>query len=1077
MKLISVQDYRKQFPEYSKDVSDEQIANAIIQQQTEFRTAEGKPNPELDYYQAMKLVNPNSRFVNVDRYKETLDAEDRNKKTDLQFAKEAYEEIKNLKKTNVSFPDFANEFAPRFETVIKGQEVRMPEKEFKPYSSFEIAKVKGYETEGDFPTFGRLATSFAVDRENKIAALNKFGEDYFGQPINVEYDSEIQQLVFFNPTIGKMQTVNKEGLDLGDFAAITGDLGVFVSEVVGSIGGAIGGTYLQGPKTGYATSAGAGTAAAVGANIARLYMGQKFFGLNPELKTEKDFIKASEDVAITSGVGGAVGFLGGLTVKGFNSLRGMGKIKPDVLDGYVTNASKKNELTKKINDKLADRGIKERLNISLAQATDDPELQMYFGALRTQAQRGKVPQMIEFDKNNAEAMMQYYDVIRGPFSVKNLYNKNYDGQRKTLKSMYDIITKETTKDQKFLSEQLAKTQSDLTSEVIQLPSGNFKAGGQIIRNHIQKISEKRRADVAKKFDFLFKADGGQRKVNTDLIKQTINGISEEQKKTLFSMYPRVQDLIKLTGKGGKPIKSVDLKTIHTTRSQLLNHSRSLQKGKIVTDVAPDTVTINKIIKALDKQVIQDLGKNDNWLKFLTKARLDVRNDKKQFAGILGKLIQKKGDRLKIADEDVFITSFKKDEGGQFERIDDVMSVIKTDPMAHDIYKKNVTEFYLDQVDPLRSGKTNLDLHNKFMKDYDYSLRQVFGPEGAKDIKKVGGLQKKITEMEAKNKVMDEKISKLTGGLIAGQEPDKLYSFIFKGGDFGGEEIKRLEDVMNIIKKDDAVKKEFQTIVSERMLYNITDQANFSFKPNAMTKYLDENRKNLEIVFKDNPKYIKDLDEFNEILVALQPKEGLPKPPEKFKGALNDILRTRVGMFTVEGRAMTAAIKLSQSQMNERMFKLLTDPKGLEKMMDFAKKPSRFLETPAGQAAAIDLFGTAPFLMITDGVSPNEKYTPSEVEEVTNQFPEKNEQFPGPGSNLESPTTPDVNIFSEQTPRPTAQEPVVQQPVMASSSMPAPTEGMGIANLPPEQKAAKYAGLFEGDNLGQLIAQRGQNGRT
>ena len=27
---------------------------------------------------------------------------------------------------------------------------------------------------------------------------------------------------------------------------------------------------------------------------------------------------------------------------------------------------------------------------------------MYFGALRTQAQRGKVPQMIEFDKNNSK---------------------------------------------------------------------------------------------------------------------------------------------------------------------------------------------------------------------------------------------------------------------------------------------------------------------------------------------------------------------------------------------------------------------------------------------------------------------------------------------------------------------------------------------------------------------------------------------------------------------------------------------------------------------------------------------------
>ena len=1060
MKLITVQDYRAQNPEDSKDFSDEQIANAIIEQQTEFRMNEGLPNPQLDYYQAMKLVDPNNRFVNVDRYKETLNVEERDKKTNLEFAREAYEKIKNFKKTDVSFPDFANEFAPRFETVIKGQELKKPVQELKPYTSFEIAKVKGYETEGDFPSFGRLATSFAVDRENKIAALNKFGEEYFGQPVNVQYDSEIEQLVFFNPQIGRMQTVNKEGLDLGDFAAVTGDLGVVISEVIGSAGGALLGS-LAGPKTGFVGGAGGGTAAAVGANMARLYMGQKLFGLNPELKTKEDLLKASKDVAIASGIGGGVGILGGLTIKAFNRLRGMGKISPDVLDGYVASASQKKELTKKINDKLADRGIKERLNISLAQATDDPELQMYFGAMRTETARGKVPQMIQFDKNNAEAMMKYYDVIREPFGVKNLYNKNYQGQRKTLASMYDLINKETTKDQKFLSEQLAKSQDDLTAEVIELPSGNFKAGGQVVRNHIQKVFKKRSDDFDKKFNFLFEADAGQRKINTDLIAKTVKGISKEQKKTLFSMYPDVQDLIKLTNDKGKPIKSVDLKTIHTTMSQLLNHSRNLQKGKIVTDVAPDTATINKIINTMNDQMVQDLGKEDIWLKFYTKTKKDFRNDKEQFAGILGDLIEKKGGRLKIANEDVFTESFKKDGGGQFERIDDVMSVIKKDNMAHDIYKKNVTEFYLDQVDPLRTGKIDLDVHNKFMKDYEYSLRQVFGPEGAKDIKRVGALQKKIADMEAKNVVLENQITKATGGLITKKEPEKLFSFVFKGGDFGGAETKRLEDVMNIIKKDDALKKEFQTIVSERMLYDITDQASFSFKPDAMTKFLDKNRRNLEIVFDDNPKYLKNLDEFNEILVALQPKKGLPTPPERFKGALNDILRTRVGMFTVEGRAMTAAIKLSQSHMNERMFKLLTDPQGLEKMMDFAKKPAKFLETPAGQALAIDLFGSAPFVKY--GVGPDAEYTPSEVEEVTDQFPEKNEEFPEPQSQVDSPS---VDMFAmEQMPRPTAPAPVTPPPVQ----QPQPA---GIAALPTD-RGQTYAGLFPNDPSGQMIAQRGR----
>ena len=1064
MKLTTVQQYRDENPEVAKNYSDEQIANAIIEQGTLIRQQQGLPNPQLDYYQSMKIVNPNSRFVNVDSYKNTLDAEDRNKKTNLEFAREAYEKIKNFQRTGVSFPDFANEFAPRFvESNALEYPGQKPTKMLKPYSSFEIAKVKGYETEGDTLPLGRLATSFAVDRENKIAALNMYGEKYFGSPVNVQYDPEIQQLVFFNPKIGRMQTVNKQGLDLGDFASVAGDVGVVVSEAIGSIAGGLGGA-LVGPFTGATGAAVGGVTAATGAEMGRLLIGQKLFGLNPELKTTADFLEESKGTAGASAIGGALGMFGNLAVRAFNRLRGMGRVDPDVFDGYVQSASRKRELADNINQKLTDKGIKERLNISLAQATDDPELQMYFGAFRDEPSRGKVPQMIEFDKNNAKAMMEYYDVIREPFGVKDLYNKNYEGQQKTLKAMHDLITKETTKDQVFLSQQLAKTQDDLTGEIIDLPSGNIKTGGQVVRNHIQKVYFKRKQDFDKKFDLLFKADGGQRKVNTDLISKAVKNISAEQRKTLFSMYPDVQDLIKLTNKG-KPIKSVDLKTIHTTISQLLNHSRNLQKGKILTETAPDVATVNSLVKSLNDQMVQDLGKDDVWLKFYTKVKKDFKDDKEKFGGVLGKLVEKTGGRLKIADEDVFSTSFKKDGGGQFERIDDVMSVIKNDPMAHDIYKKNVTEFYLDSVDPLRTGKIKLEEHQKFMKNYDYSLRAVFGPEGAKDIKKVGGLQKKITEMEAKNKIIEEEIAQTTGGLIKKKEPEKLFSFVFKGGDFGGAETKVLEDVMNIVKKDEPLKKKFQTVVSERMLENITNPNDFGFKPNAMTKFLDKNRRNLEIVFKDNPDYIKNLDDFNEILLSLQKKQ-VPKPDDKFSGALNDILRTRVGMFTVEGRAMTAAIKLSQKQLNERMFKLLTDPKGLEKMMKFAKESASFLETPAGQAAAIDLFGTAPFMMI-NGVSPNQKYTPSEVEDVTNQFPEHNEKIPDinsvePQSQVDSPT---VDMFAMQTP--------ATQPASRPSAPPAPPAQQGIAAMQPN-RAQQYAGLFPNDPSGQMIAQGKQN---
>ena len=68
--------------------------------------------------------------------------------------------------------------------------------------------------------------------------------------------------------------------------------------------------------------------------------------------------------------------------------------------------------------------------------------------------------------------------------------------------------------------------------------------------------------------------------------------------------------------------------------------------------------------------------------------------------------------------------------------------------------------------------------------------------------------------------------------------------------------------MEIIKDDELLENEFKTLVTQKMMLDTTNPTDFSFNGKAFNKFIKENKQNLNIVFKDNPQYLKDIDEFN-----------------------------------------------------------------------------------------------------------------------------------------------------------------------------------------------------------------------
>ena len=487
MKLKTVQEVREEFPKLTEGLTNDEIADDIISERNEINLNYNAA--PVDYYLSLKQINPDSQFVNVENYKKTLDPNTVDDKNNLQHARDAYDKLTKFHKTRIEFPDFANEFAPRIVRSLK-DDVAMPS----PYTKKELLEVRGIVTEPEYTSRkGRLAGSFAMDDENKILALEKNAANYFQQPIKIVKDELTGDLLFRNPKTNQMQVVNKVGFDIGDLASVTGDAAVSLAEFGASVAGA-----FVGPKA--SISAGAGAAQLT--DMARLLVGQKLFGINQNLNTLEDFAKEAAGTGLTSLLFGTAGEYGMRGIAAIQKNLGKGSIKPEDLEGYVANAAEKRALADKINKKLEEAGIKDRLKLSVAKATDDPELQAHFGALERDGTKGKKALMKGFNEGNARALAAYYNLIRDGFTSKNLLDKSYQGQRKSLQKMYNFILDDNTAEHKVLMKKLSQSKDDLTNEVINLPQGNIKEGGKTVRNSVQKLYDLRKKNFDKKYDQL-----------------------------------------------------------------------------------------------------------------------------------------------------------------------------------------------------------------------------------------------------------------------------------------------------------------------------------------------------------------------------------------------------------------------------------------------------------------------------------------------------------------------------------------------------------------------------------------------
>ena len=339
----------------------------------------------------------------------------------------------------------------------------------------------------------------------------------------------------------------------------------------------------------------------------------------------------------------------------------------------------------------------------------------------------------------------------------------------------------------------------------------------------------------------------------------------------------------------------------------------------------------------------------------------------------------KNGRLVIANEDVFKQTFKKG-AGQEQRIDDIYEILKKKPSAITTYKEQILGAYKQAVDPNTTGKINLVAHQKFLNDYKYALEKFFGGKGGfKQIENIGELAKKVEAAALKRDKVLKQLGKSTEGKIESMDPDKIFAFLYNN-----KSPTTLNKVMAIIKEDKDLLNAFQTVAKDDLLFKVTDnRGNFVF--DKFADYLKDNKQILIRTFADNPKFIKDLGMMRDAL-EITTRKSTDKTISKAETALNDIIRARLGQFTVAGRTFTALKKIVRADVDKQLAEIITDPKRLE---DLVKLKNLKKDSKAAKQIITRLFG---YYIFDERFFEDDQFTPAMIDFVdTNKISQNVEE--------------------------------------------------------------------------------------
>ena len=801
-------------------------------------------------------------------------------------------------------------------------EFKSDKPEFKPTTS-EVAKSAGVSVNDPADIKSRFGGSLGYNEEQKKLAIKNSLSKIYKQDIDVREGPQTGELEYFNPKTQQYSLVDKPGMDIGDFGDIGGDALVIGSDLAVTVVGSIFTTPVGGLSLG---AIAAGTA-----EYYRLKWGQEHYQVNLDL-TDKQLLAEAFKTASISGAAGFIGIGGVKLIKGVNNIV-KGRTFSDVDEGVKlaksTKALEAEQAATSINKTLEDATVKSRLKYTLAEATDDKELLAIQSSFENVRHLGKTEEFSTFGKNQAEALNEYFKLIKQNFGGPT--GSTFD----TGFAIKEVLEKRNTPVIKNIVKKQEASEDLLTKKIFKLPDGSSKTTGVEFRSIINDLSKtyKSNMDLAgKELDRVT----GFKTINTDEIAKAISKLSDKEIANLVKV-SQVEGVFKkdVFENLANPEGVISLSSARETISTLGKLIREKELG-LAAGESVDVGRLKFLKSAFTNQVRKNAGKEylDELQKFndLTIAGKELLNNE-----TITKLTVKDiGSKLKIGDEAVFETTFKKGvNNGKTAK--EAFDVVSRSPEALKAYKESIFDFYKTKV--LVNGKPNLSKHNAFIESYKEPLRIFFNKAEYGKISKIGGLAKNVEKTNKAFIQTNKELNKSFEGTLLNTSPQEIFKKIYGPGNVG--EIRTLK---NILAKNPEVYKKFQrdvlTDLNERVFK--TDKKytlGRVLDADAFNKYLNGGggergyRNALKELF--GKEYIKNLDILNNAL-QISSRSAASAQQGVLGSALTDIIRARLGQFTFAGRLFTAGRRLATAASNRMIARSLLNPDSLKDLIALRK---------------------------------------------------------------------------------------------------------------------------------------------
>tara|TARA_R110002012_G_scaffold1160_4_gene4866 strand:- start:3461 stop:6880 length:3420 start_codon:yes stop_codon:yes gene_type:complete len=1096
--------------DYIKEYATNKFYKKLSDAQTKLNLA---PPNYLMYY---KAFNPTGQYANAKNYRAKNQDVNKSLKnlSDGEIANKVYDQFKQTDPANMpDFEPWINDWAPKY-----GVNLQLGGEQKERYTKKELIKLSGSDVEGIDTDMLRLAQSLAFDEETASRQLKIMAGETFGvNPDEIEFrkNPKSNALEFLNPETKRYQVVNAPGLDIGDFYSIAGDLMVAIPEVVGGVvlnrlnALRVGPPVLNflakkltGRELTFNTGAGIGSfvGAATG-ELMRVQLGNLFFkGMNPEI-TDGEVLTQAGQAGIVNALFTKLGLGAVNTVKFFQKGITFGKSKFNDIDfkDFNLNTQEATDVANIMNRKMEEIGITRKVKFNIAEASNDMKLKQSLAALESDPSVGIEGKISKMRLENAETFVDFFKTglpegalikqnetserMVGEF-IQNAMKKGKSGdlleQKKllntskaNLEKRFDRMDKTTTKKVDFDK----KTKKyNVTDEDISFS----QQSGMYIRSAIDDVLYETQNKYTKKFA-KFGDLYGDTPIGLSQIDSILGEFDQRKAQTLFKNFTSVRSLFdkELMDKG-----SVSMKYMMNTISDLKSFQRDIQTGLPGTE-GVQVGQIKRLIGAIDKQMKESLGEKSVAFTKYKKLINDYADDMKKTNGALSKILEVKGGVPVIANEDVFQQTYRATLPGKEARIDTMMEIMKTRPRVLTNFKQNILKDYKQQV--FKNGKFDLQRHKNYIADenYGYALKKVFGAEDFGKISKVGGLIKNVENAVEAETLLIGKLKKATNGLIENNDPATVFKKVYNVSN-----PEMLKDVVKILRTQPNNINGLKKVVMDDVLDKTTD-ADGHFMPQAFKNYFKKGAKSqgslFNIVYGDDKKYIDNIQVLRKAM-DITMRKAPARDVTTVENWLNHVIRSRVGVFTPEGRALTAITAISQNAYKKRLASILADPDKVAKLASLEKmklpkelntfgKIEDFLKKKQAVTQIItDVFGYVSDTYPATGAAPAptdmdvEKELIQRSQRVSSVIPEEDVKVASQEkvnpqvntlTNIVSPTNIDNNLFAEQNITPTATQ--NQAPVAASK---------GIKNLNPQTQAQNFAGLFPQDTLGQAIAQRG-----